>query len=101
MNKDFSELVEYLDGKFVKIDERFEKIDKRFDVTEEQIDQCAKQKDLDILKERVDSLITSIDKLVKLITDYHQEQMAIKAKMDIHEKWIFQLAEKLGLKLQE
>ncbi len=94
MNKDFSELVEYLDGKFVKID-------KKFDVIEGRIDQCAKQKDLDVLIERVDSLTTSIDKLAKLITDYHQEQMAIKAKMDIHEKWIFQLAEKLGLKLQE
>ena len=80
MNKDFSELVEYLDKKFAE---------------------TAKQKDLDILKERVDSLIDSIDRLAKLITDYYQEQMAIKAKMDIHEKWIFQLAEKLGLKLQE
>jgi hypothetical protein len=80
MNKDFSELVEYLDKKFAE---------------------TAKQKDLDALKERVDTLIDSIDRLAKLITDYHQEQMAIKAKMDIHEKWIFQLAEKLGLKLQE
>jgi len=78
MDKDFGELVEYLDKKFAE---------------------TAKQKDLDELKQRVDNLVTSIDRLAKLITDYHQEQMAIKAKMDIHEKWILQLAEKLGLKL--
>lgn len=79
MNKDLSELVEYLDKKFAE---------------------TAKQKDLDILIERVDNLTTSIDRLAKLITDYYQEQMAMKAKMDIHEKWILQLAEKLGLKLE-
>jgi len=86
MNKDFSELVEYLDKKFENIDDKFE--------------ETTKQKDLDILIERVDSLTTSIDRLAKLITDYYQEQMAMKAKMDIHEKWILQLAEKLGLKLE-
>lgn len=79
MNKDFSELIEYLDKKFAE---------------------TAKQKDLDILTERVNSLVTSIDNLVKSITDYHEEQIAMSEKMNIHEKWIRQLAEKIGLKLE-
>jgi len=80
MNKDFSELIEYLDEKFAE---------------------TAKQKDLDELKQRVDNLVTSIDKLTKSITDYHEEQLAISAKIDIHEKWIKQLAQKVGINLQE
>jgi uncharacterized protein YlxW (UPF0749 family) len=84
MNKDFSELVGYLDTKFAKIDVDLEYL---------------KENKAD--KKDVQNLMNSIDKLANSIETYHQEQMAIKAKMDIHEKWIFQLAEKLGLKLQE
>lgn len=79
MNKDFSELVEYLDEKFAKIDA---KLDEKSD------------------KKDVQNLMNSIDRLANSIETYHQEQLAIKAKMDIHEKWILQLAEKLGLKLE-
>jgi NifU-like protein involved in Fe-S cluster formation len=86
MNKDFSELVEYLDKKFENIDDKFE--------------ETAKQKDLDELKQRVDNLVTAIDNLTKSITDYHEEQVAMYEKMNIHEKWIKQIAEKVGLKLE-
>jgi flagellar capping protein FliD len=96
MNKDFSELVEYLDGKFVSVDKRFESIDKRFDEVNARIDKVEEKFD-----KKFDQLLTAIDKLTNSIEIYHQEQVAIKAKMDIHEKWIFQLADKLGLKLQE
>ena len=79
MKQDFSELIEYLDKKFIE---------------------TAKQKDLNELKEEVRSLVTSIDGLTKSIEIYHDEQKAISAKMDIHEKWIKQLAKKIGLELR-
>jgi hypothetical protein len=83
MNKDFSELIEYLDEKFAKIDANLEYL---------------KENKAD--KKDVQGLMNSIDKLTNSIEIYHQEQVAMKAKMDIHEKWILQLAEKLGLKLE-
>lgn len=81
MNKDFSELVEYLDKKFLDVDKKIDDLRGEFNL-------------------KFDQLLTAIDKLTNSIEMYHQEQLAIKMKMDIHEKWIFQLAEKLGLKLE-
>ncbi len=78
MNKDHSELIEYLDKKFAE---------------------TAKQKDLDDLKEQVRNLVSSVDKLIKAIETYHQEQVALSAKVDRHEKWINQIAAKMGVEL--
>jgi len=41
-----------------------------------------------------------VDKLAKSVEDLHQEYIAITAKVDRHEKWIKQLADKLGIKLE-
>lgn len=83
MNKDFSDLVEYLDGKFAKVDSDLEYL---------------KENKAD--KKDVRDLMNSIDRLANSIDAYHKEQLEMKAKMDIHEKWILQLAEKLGIKLE-
>lgn len=58
------------------------------------------KQDVDSLKESVQSLIISVDKLVKAIDDLKTEYLAVTNKIDRHEKWIHQLAEKLGIKLE-
>lgn len=76
MDKDYSELIQYLDERFSKIETRLDKID-----------------------ERINQLVNSIDKLTKSMEIYHDEYVALTAKVDKHEKWFQQVAEKLGLKL--
>ena len=77
MDKDFSELIEYLDTKFTRIDQRFDEVKKDF------ID-----------------LQTSVDSYAKRADAYFQEMVALSHKVDRHEKWIQQLAVKLGIKLE-
>lgn len=77
MNQDFSELITYLDEKFTKVDERFESVDKKFD-----------------------ELQTSVDAYAKRADTYFQEMVMLSHKVDRHEKWLQQVAEKLGIKLE-
>jgi uncharacterized coiled-coil DUF342 family protein len=77
MNQDFSELVKYLDGKFTRIDQKF-----------------------DEMKQGFVDLQTSVDAYAKRADAYFQEMVALSHKVDRHEKWIQQLAQKLGIKLE-
>jgi uncharacterized coiled-coil DUF342 family protein len=77
MNKDFSELIKYLDEKFRRIDEKFDETKKDF----------------------VD-LQTSVDSYAKKADTYFQEMVMLSHKVDRQEKWILQIAEKLDLKLE-
>ena len=52
------------------------------------------------LREVVQSLTVSVDKLAKVVDDTRVEYAAISSKIDRHEKWIHQLAERLGMKLK-
>lgn len=52
------------------------------------------------LREMLQSLIVSVDKLVKSLGDLREEYLAISFKVDKHEKWFQQIADKLGLKLE-
>ncbi len=58
MNKDYSELLEYLDKKFAEIDTNIEKLDNKVD-------------------SKFDRLLEAIDKLAKSIEIYHHEQVGI------------------------
>src|SRR3989344_3914118 len=71
-------------------------------VTLEEFDQFKFEikQDFEALRESIQALTISVDKLVKAVADMHQEFMAITAKVDRHEKWILQIAEKLGVKLE-
>jgi len=91
MNKDYGELIEYLDEKFSVINERFDFIDKKFKETDKRLEEIEK---------RINQLVNSIDKLTKAMEIYHHEQVALSAKVDRHEKWIFQMAEKMGIELK-
>ena len=77
MNQDFSELIQYLDGKFGKVDERFESVDKKFD-----------------------ELLTSVDAYAQKADTYFQEMVMLSHKVDRHEKWLHLVAKKLGIKLE-
>lgn len=58
------------------------------------------KQDVDGLKEMTQALVLSVDKLVKVVDDLRQEYAAVTSKVDRHEKWLHQLAEKLGVKLE-
>lgn len=78
MNQDFSELVKYLDEKFIRIDQRF-----------------------DEMKEDFVNLQTSVDAYAKKADAYFQEMVMLAHKVDKLEKWIHQIANKVGIKLEE
>ena len=78
MDKDSSELVEYLDQKFTRIDGRFDEIKKDFV-----------------------NLQTSVDAYAEKADTYFQEMVMLAHKVDKLEKWIHQIAEKVGLKLDQ
>lgn len=77
MNQDFSELTKYLDEKFVRIDQRFDEMKKDF------ID-----------------LQSSVDAYAKRADAYFQEMVMLSHQVKTHEKWLHQIAEKLGIKLE-
>lgn len=56
--------------------------------------------DVSGLRESVQSLILSVDKLVKVMEDSGQESASATLKIDRHEKWIQQIAEKIGVQLK-
>lgn len=49
---------------------------------------------------RFDEVNKSFDQQAKLITDYHQEMLMLAHKVDRLERWIQQVAEKTGVKLE-
>jgi len=81
MDKDHTELIEYLDKRFDKIDERINGLETKFDL-------------------KFDQLITSIDKMTKALEIYREEQIALSFKVDRMERWIQQIANKVGIKLE-
>ncbi|OGZ65027.1 MAG: hypothetical protein A2998_01880 [Candidatus Staskawiczbacteria bacterium RIFCSPLOWO2_01_FULL_37_25b] len=58
------------------------------------------KEDLNGLREMVQSLVIAVDNLVKAVSDLSQEYTMISSKVDRHEKWLHQVAEKLGIKLE-
>ena len=102
MDKDFSELIEYLDGKFVAIDGKFEGIDKKFDARFFGLEEGQKEikADLKSMQEAIRDLTVSIDRLAGAISDLSSEYAAITNQVNRHEKWMHQMADKLGVKLE-
>ena len=110
MNEDNRELVEYLDKKFNKVDERFEyldkkinKVDERFNVLSEVFVTKEEMREMvSILstKEDFNELLTSVDAYAHKADAYFQEMVMLSHQNKRHEKWIHQIAEKLGIKLE-
>jgi len=52
------------------------------------------------LRKSFSELQTSVDACAKKADNYFQEMVALSHKVNRHEKWIKQLADKLGVKLE-
>jgi len=53
-----------------------------------------------VTKEEFSNLQTAVDAYAKKADTYFQEMVMLSHKVERHEKWIKQLAEKLGIKLE-
>ncbi|HCC60333.1 MAG: hypothetical protein A2402_01540 [Candidatus Staskawiczbacteria bacterium RIFOXYC1_FULL_37_43] len=77
MKEDFTELVEYLDEKFGKVAEDFKELKDNFNLLQNSVDAYAVKADT-----------------------YFQEMTMLSEKVNRHDKWLLQIAEKLGIKLE-
>lgn len=50
--------------------------------------------------ERFDKLQSSVDAYMKLGETYYQEMLALGSKVDRLERWLHQVADKVGIKLE-
>ena len=104
MNGDLSELIKYLDEKFAAVDGRFQEVDQSFDrafeVFATKDDTKEIKQELVSLREVVQALAISVDRLVKAVSDLKTEYSVISHQLTRHEKWIQQLAEKIGINLE-
>ena len=76
MNQDYKELVGYLDEKFGAVNTRLEELSTNFHQLQDAVDSYAKKSD-----------------------GYFQEMLMLAKKVDRHERWLLQIAEKVGVKL--
>jgi hypothetical protein len=128
-NSDSQELVAFLTKRFDGIDQKFSVIDKRFEGIEKQsavfqnqyvadykelvglmvsqfeevyekLDQKANKAEVEmIVKTEVDKVMGRIVQLNDKINDYRTEEIGLKRQVEKHEKWHFQTAAKVGIKL--
>lgn len=54
----------------------------------------------DELSNKMDDLLKSVDAYAKKADTYFQEMVMLSHKVDRHDRWILQLAEKLGVTLK-
>ena len=83
MGKDFSELIQYLDEKFSVIDEKLNNLQ------ETKTD-----------KSDFNNLLNAVDAYAKKADAYFQEMVMLSHKIERHEKWFQQIADKLQIKLE-
>jgi len=96
MNEDQKELVEYLDGKFGKIDKQFKALPDIFITKEEAVTKS----DFEDLRADFRELQKTVDAYATKADAFFQELVMLSHKVDRHEKWLHQIAEKLGIKLE-
>jgi uncharacterized coiled-coil DUF342 family protein len=90
MKEDFSELVGYLDKKFGTVDQKLIELDEDIKDVRERM----------VTKEEFQDLQTSVDAYAQKADTYFQEMVMLAHKVDRHEKWFHQVADKLGIKLE-
>ena len=104
MDKDFGELIEYLDEKFTNIDGKFAHVDEKFaNINEKLISIDGQLDDLRINKadkKDIDNLLNAVDVYAQKADTYFQEMVMLSHKVDRHEKWLQQVADKIGIKLE-
>ena len=97
MNDDYKELVEYLDDRFTKIDDSFAKVDNRFSKIEGKLDDLAENK---ADKSDVNNLTNAVDAYAKKADTYFQEMLVLSNRVSRLEKWMQEVADKVGIKLE-
>jgi len=63
-------------------------------------EEVATKKDLDDIRQDFVRLETAVDAYAKKADAYFQEMLMLTQKVDRHEKWFHQIADKLGIKLE-
>ncbi len=97
MDKNFSELIEYLDDKFSGVDKKFSGVDGKLVDLDGKIEELKENK---ADKSDINELMSTIDAYAKKADTYFQEMVMLAHKVDRHEKWFQQIADKLGIKLE-
>jgi hypothetical protein len=77
MNPDFAPLLDYLEKRFDRMETRIDELNQGFSTLQAAVDSYAKRADA-----------------------YFQEMVALSHKVERHERWLHQIAEKLGVKLE-
>ncbi len=63
-------------------------------------DEVATKLDLEDIRKDFSKLMTTVDNYANKADTFFQEMVALSHKVDRHEKWFQQIADKLGLKLE-
>ena len=83
MANDYKELIEYLDEKFGKIETTLDSL------VENKAD-----------KSDVNTLTNAVDAYMKKADTYFQEMLVLSHRVDRMEKWMKEIAEKVGIELK-
>lgn len=80
------------------------KANRKVFATKEDLAKFATKEELVALEERLtksfSDLQSAVDKFAKKADAYFQEMLVLAHKVERHEKWLHQIAEKLGVKLE-
>ncbi|MBI4087213.1 MAG: hypothetical protein HY434_00060 [Candidatus Liptonbacteria bacterium] len=107
MKQDFSELVEYLDKKFqetaskqdiARLEGRIEGLDRAITTVDERVDHL--EHSFEDLRGDFRNLQIAIDAYAYKADTYFQEMVLLSRKVDRLERWIHQVAEKVGIDLK-
>lgn len=96
MKKEFSELVRYLDKKFARLENDISKLQKKTITIE---DRVIKIEEKMATKVEMNKLLDAVDAYMKQGEDYRQELVMLSHRVDRHEKWLEEIAKKLGMRL--
>ena len=105
----FSEVHEKMNKGFAGVDEKFDEVDEKFAGVYKKMDKGFANVDMKFdevhkeikeLKESFSILQTAVDGYAKRADDYFQEMVMLSHKVDRVERWVLQLAEKVGVQLK-
>jgi hypothetical protein len=57
--------------------------------------------DVKAIREQTGAVLTGLDGIAKAIDDLKMEYAAVKMQLDRHDRWIRELAEKVGIRLAD
>lgn len=97
-DKDIDKLTSVLASK-KDVEEIRSEMNRGFKLMAKESDLLELKKDVEGLRESIQGMMVAIDNLAKVITDLRLEYAAISTQLTRHERWIKQIAEKVGLNL--